>query len=306
MQRIRSSRLARSWLIAWLAIAPLPCLAQQKFVYLVDINPPERVFTAAMTPSGTNLNIFDLVAHTRDEGFLVTVDSMDSARWVAEDIMSRSDLGRIFIYRIRADEHFYSFNLSVQRLWEVAREMNARWTFPFILRWLEGVDWMRMHITDRIIPPSAIASAIEISRPDSLPHTPTVMHAAISNDRYIDADTQASLEAYGEQASVEPRFRPSPNSSCRPTRPFRHDDNDDHEGAIGLTCEDDVLAVESPYGYVPLSVIPDCAASRRRRSLSQPPCKPLPTINLSRRARALNILILDWTWSPSNGRHDEL
>ena len=294
MHRPDSGRYIHAVLIALLALLAAPCLAQPKFVYVFHLSPPGEVFATGFTPRGDQLEIWDYLHgyEAENTGFLAAVESAAAARWIAETFMSDATFQRGYIYQIRADENFYSLNLSAQHQRELAMATYGR--ADTLNQWITEFDWMRQYITDRAIPANLIVSATELSRAGPIPSMSMVVHAPVRNDRYLDADTRANAAAYDLDRPVLSKTRPSTNSSCRPWKDPIFRNKDDDEGAHGLSCEGDVLAVASSEGYMFPRLFPACITSRQKRSADLPACPTPPLINLSRRLRIIGVALADF------------
>lgn len=318
--RNRSGRHVLSWLAALLALIALPCLAQPKFVYRFDTRPPEEIFSTGFTARGTNLDLRRYLSDARfirsrgpsgNPGFIASTEYSAAALVVGEYTMARRGIARGYIYRIRADDHFYDLNLSVRNLREISRAAGCVEEANYCTDWLTDFFTDSTFISDRPIPASMIASVDVV---DSAGMVNIVDHAVqlhhrmnlvvsqtIDNSHYIDADTHANPHPY---LTVRTAAEAS-SSSCRTTAP-RNDDDQNEGGAAGPSCEGDALAVAGSSGYLSPGLFPDCPP--QKRSVESLPCVPPPVVNLSRLRRVLLILMASNELSPMGaGRpRDEL
>lgn len=183
--------LAAFVLVCQITVGGLAFAAPPKFVYRVDTRPPSVIFAEGFRAWGNNHNI---VAHINGatcsndgstSAFVSTAASFDAARGIAnQHLMQRSVT---YIYRIRADQTFYSGPASVD--WLQQRSGSAS---PLSVMSLEMAR--RADEWDAVdgIPAQNIVEAQEVTATGS---------RSIPNTRYLNVDTLGNANPYTANAA---------------------------------------------------------------------------------------------------------
>jgi len=285
----------RACLMMLLAIAALPGFAQTAFVYRFDTRPPQEIFATGFAPRGTNLDLMDRLTRrymrsrgTDNSGLIATTADSHVALQIAGIYMAQRGLVQGYIYRIRADQNFYSANLSLRDLRQ--RRLSAGTDTSDIDEVIEDFGWEQTYVSDRAITADMII-AVDSLMSTGTPPLPGAIRASTDldfsrrNPHYVSRDTYANPGAY-------PMPGPAPRgpSLCPTPRPSS---DDSAQGGVGPNCEDDVFAIASPGGYLSLGGFPDCLPPRDKRSTPFVDCQMLPVVNLSMRRRVLRVLLAD-------------
>jgi len=293
-----------------LAVVALPSMARTTFVYRFDTRPPQEIFATGFAPRGTNLDLMDRLTRrymrsrgTGNSGLIATTADSHVALQIAGIHMAQRGLTQGYIYRIRADQHFYSAGLSLRDLRQ--RRLSAGMDTSDIDEVIEDFGWEQTYVSDRAITADMIV-AVDSAMSTGTPPLPGAIRASTDldfsrrNPHYVNRDTYANPAPY-------PMPGPAPRGPSLCPNPQPPGD-DSAQGALGPNCEDDVFAIASPGGYLSLGGFPDCLPPRDKRSIPSVDCQALPTVNLSKRRRVLRILLADSEWSgQGSGRaHDEL
>lgn len=185
-----------------------------KYVYRVDTRPPSQIFNSGFSAWGSNDNI---VAHINGgtcsvdqstSAFISTATNTNAMEQLAQQHLREREV--TYIYRIRADQTFYSGPASIDWL-----QQQSGSSSPLSVQSLEMArradEWDALYS----IPTENIVEAVEVRNTGT---------RVISNSRYLNVDTtgnsapytrnaQATLEHYGFSLA-SPGFRLALFSSC--------------------------------------------------------------------------------------------
>jgi hypothetical protein len=305
MYRPTSSKQLYAYLLALLALVAQPCLAQADVVYRFDTRPPEQIFAEGFAPRGSDLSLVDHWRYSSSarSGFVGTTDRHSIALEFAEAYFQRTGTRRGFVYRISANQHFYSVALSAEDLLQRMRAAGAQTShrrFAQTLRdGLEAFGWEREYVSDRAIPGTMIAAATEVTGTSLAGGRMRIDETEPQdNPHFVITGTHANTGPY--PMTWPATDYPSSSSETEASS----DDEDD--GAVGPPLAGDVLAVAGPSGYMHPGVFPGCDASPHKRSIGSNHCPKLSSmVNVSKLRRITLSLLAEDGPFPRYG-HDEL
>lgn len=294
-------------LAALLALPALPCLAlgRSQFLYRIDSRPPEVVFAEGFTAPGANLDLMNHYSwlfargHGESSGFIDLVGDEESA--ISLMSMARSTYSG-YVYRIQVDQHFYSVNSSLRDLLQRMRAAGANWSVTFDVEDLvDRFDSHEQYVTDQSITGDMIisASSFTYTAGPSFTAPPQIdMTQTWDNEDFVQRDpSYTNLSPYPIAWSA-PDTSSAPSSCSNPAPQASSSDN--NEGAAGPDCDGDRLAVVGAFGVIAVGMLPVCLP-HMKRSIDAAHCAKLPVVNISRRSRALRVLVADLELQPSGG-----
>ena len=337
-----------------LSILLLPSLAMgdtppqgRQFLYIASFAPPEEILGPGSDPHGANLNLLDHYTRTYasgagfltpplGSGFLDVYGDEHSAvsalagRAYMAHMRSTYPASSIFVgnvYRIRADENFYSASTSLQNLLQRMRATNDYPLAIFTVEYLEGSARMaNQFVTDLPISGHMIDSYIRFTVDYRNFGLSTIALGPMRaySDHYhapLNPDARASINPYHiALPSTDRPLLPPPPRLPPIAGPGSSDSSSDlsfsgSESEAGSDHDGDIF-VADPGGLVAGLLSFDgriClppGSHIMKRSADSTPCSALPVINLSRRSRVLRILLAEgslWSGSSSGANgHDEL
>jgi len=177
--------------VCQLAISGMAVAAPPKFVYRVDSRPPTVIFVEGFRAWGNNRNI---VAHINGatcsndgstSAFVSTAENIDAARAIAREHLGQRSV--TYIYRIRADQTFYSGPASVDWLQQHSGSVSPLSVMSLEMARRAG-EW------DAVggIPAQNIVEAEVLTTEDS---------HMVPNTRYLNVDTQGNANPYTANAA---------------------------------------------------------------------------------------------------------
>lgn len=160
-----------------------------EFVYRVDSRPPDVIFRDGFNSHGNNRNLQQHIrgdscaTGSRDSFYIATTSDINETYRIARQYYSSSGFfGRMYRYRIRADNHFYSLRPSVDYLTSVGVEFTP---FERIM-----MREQNEYVALSDIPVENIAEAVELNY-DVLNSRVTDGNA-FSNSGYLSVRTESN------------------------------------------------------------------------------------------------------------------
>lgn len=170
--------------------------APPKYVYRIDSRPPDDIFNNGFSSWGQNNNVFSHISgascveqdqQQRDSGFISTSANSDWSMAMTYIRSRQFTNEHIYLYRIRADEHFYNAVSSL--------ELYARNNPDTVVSEFNYVP--ARTATEYITPHNILSENIDMAVDFFTPDGGDTVTNSSTNSNYRDANTRASTQAYG-------------------------------------------------------------------------------------------------------------
>ena len=280
---------------------------EKKFLYIATVtgtSSPDQIFNEGFTALGVNLNMLDHYSwryFSRREsdifnsGFIDAYGDEQSA--IRAVSVARGRSGNTlsgYVYRLRADEHSYNAAIGMQDLLRRMREAGTYSRSIFDMQLLiSGLESGYQYIVDQPVAADRVESAAPFTYryegPMALaPPQITVSPARLRNAAYVERNSFVNASPY--PMALPPSTPPESSDSGSLSSSSCSDSDDD---SAESNCDGDRLAVTGAFGVLSTAMIVCLPPNRDKRSTDPIRCPTLSAVNLSRRARALRVLLFE-------------